>query len=195
MYEKWQICTDETKGMSGRVAQLPLKKIWWIDANVHKTHSSLLYRLPTDPTQPPTVVCKMEAQLNYIHIAYTFFCTFGADLHAQLINKISASELSRKFIKSVMSVGYLPNPPPSKNASFLKTWVPTLTGGSHIPVKKRSSVPRGSLCECRGSEGEKKRRKERGRDSLHPYSSGFGLMLLLLGLGFKNVRTVYAAWW
>ncbi len=34
------------------------------------------------PTQPPTVVCKME------HIARTFFCTFGADLYAQpvLIN-------------------------------------------------------------------------------------------------------------
>ncbi len=32
---------------------------------------------------------------------------FGADSHAQsvLINKISASELSRKFIKSALSVG------------------------------------------------------------------------------------------
>ena len=32
---------------------------------------------------------------------HSHFCTFGADLHAQsvLVNKISASELSRKFIK------------------------------------------------------------------------------------------------
>ncbi len=35
------------------------------------------------------------------------FCIFGADLHAQsvLVNKISASELSRKFIKSALFVG------------------------------------------------------------------------------------------
>ncbi len=37
----------------------------------------------------------------------TRFCTFGADLHAQsvLSNKISASELTRKFIKSALLVG------------------------------------------------------------------------------------------
>ncbi len=35
------------------------------------------------------------------------FCTLGADLHAQsvLIDKLSASELSRKFIKSALWVG------------------------------------------------------------------------------------------
>ncbi len=45
----------------------------------------------------------MEAQLEYIR-----FCMFGADLHAQseLINKICASELSRKFIKDALLVGY-----------------------------------------------------------------------------------------
>ncbi len=46
-------------------------------------------------TQPPTVVCKMEAQLEYVHISHTrFFCTFGTDLHALsvLIKTISASE-------------------------------------------------------------------------------------------------------
>ena len=32
-------------------------------------------------TRPPIVVCKMEAWLEYIHIAYTF-CTLGADLYA-----------------------------------------------------------------------------------------------------------------
>ncbi len=44
-------------------------------------------------------MCKIEAQLEHIHIAYTFFARFGADLYAQsvLINKISASELTRKF--------------------------------------------------------------------------------------------------
>ncbi len=47
---------------------------------------------------------KMEAQSEHAHVAHTlFFCTSGADLHAQsvLINKISSSELSRKFIKEV----------------------------------------------------------------------------------------------
>ena len=52
------------------------------------------------PSQPPIVVFKMEAQLKHIHIAYTF-CT---NLYAQsvLINKISAWELRRKFIKSLL---------------------------------------------------------------------------------------------
>ena len=54
-------------------------------------------------TQPPTVVCKVEAQLAYIHVAYTF----DAELYAQsvLIDKISASVLSRKLIKSALLVG------------------------------------------------------------------------------------------
>ncbi len=39
---------------------------------------------------------------------HTCFCTLGNDLHAQLviINKISASELRRKFIKSALLVGH-----------------------------------------------------------------------------------------
>ncbi len=46
---------------------------------------------------------------------YTFhtrFCTFGADSYAQsvLINKISAAELSRKFIKTALLVGSLSLP-------------------------------------------------------------------------------------
>ncbi len=51
---------------------------------------------------------KMEGQLEYIYlqIAYTF-CTFGADLYPQsvLINKISESDFSRRFIKSALLVG------------------------------------------------------------------------------------------
>ena len=31
-------------------------------------------------TQPAKVICKMEAQLEYIRIGYTFFCTFGRRL-------------------------------------------------------------------------------------------------------------------
>ncbi len=40
---------------------------------------------------------------------HTCICTFGADLYAQsvLINKISASELSWKFIKVALLVGYV----------------------------------------------------------------------------------------
>ncbi len=47
----------------------------------------------------------MEALLEHMHIAYY---TFGANLHAQLvlINKVYALELSRKFIKSALLVGY-----------------------------------------------------------------------------------------
>ncbi len=41
------------------------------------------------------------------HCVHGFFCTFGANLHAQSmpINIISASELRRKFIKCALSVG------------------------------------------------------------------------------------------
>ena len=50
----------------------------------------------------------MEAQSEYVHVAYTFFARLGADLRAQSvpINKISASELTRKFIKGALLVGY-----------------------------------------------------------------------------------------
>ncbi len=50
----------------------------------------------------------MEAQLEYAHVACTLSRTLGTDLHARsaLINKISALELSRKFIKSALLVGY-----------------------------------------------------------------------------------------
>ena len=62
-------------------------------------------------TQPPTVVCETESQLEYIHIGimHGFFCTFGADLYAQWVfsNYISASELRRrKFTKGALLVGY-----------------------------------------------------------------------------------------
>ena len=48
---------------------------------------------------------KLSWNILYEH---TSFCTFGADFHAQpvLNNKISASELSEKFIKSTLLVGY-----------------------------------------------------------------------------------------
>ncbi len=56
------------------------------------------------------VACKIEAQLEYVHVAYTF-CMFGTVLYAQLalINKISASELNWKFNKGPLLVGYNKN--------------------------------------------------------------------------------------
>ena len=49
---------------------------------------------------------KWELSQN-MYTLHTRFRTLGTDLYAQpvLINKISASELSRKFIKSVLLVG------------------------------------------------------------------------------------------
>ena len=43
----------------------------------------------------------------YMYTLHTHFCTFGANLYGQsvLINKIPASELSRKFVKSALLVG------------------------------------------------------------------------------------------
>ncbi len=50
---------------------------------------------------------KMEAQSEYVHIAYTLLPRLGADSHAPsvLSNKISASEIRRKFVKSALLVG------------------------------------------------------------------------------------------
>ena len=49
----------------------------------------------------------MEAQSEHVHVTCTFFALFGTDLHAQsvLSDKISASELRRKFMKSAFLVG------------------------------------------------------------------------------------------
>ncbi len=72
-------------------------------------HAYRAIESPGSPTQPPTVVYKLKVQVEYtcIYTLHTHFCTFGADLYAQsvLINKISESELSRKFIKSALLVG------------------------------------------------------------------------------------------
>ncbi len=50
-------------------------------------------------TQPPTAVCKMEAQSEYAHVAYTFLHVWApiCMLSRCLATKISASELRRKF--------------------------------------------------------------------------------------------------
>ncbi len=44
-------------------------------------------RMQTQP--PPKVLRNMEAQLEHVHVAYTYFATFGADSHARsvIINK------------------------------------------------------------------------------------------------------------
>ena len=49
--------------------------------------------------------CKLGRE--YVHVAHTFFARLGTDLCAQSVlnNKISASELSGKFIKSTLLVG------------------------------------------------------------------------------------------
>ncbi len=62
---------------------------------------------PSPTTQPLTVVCKMEGQLEHIHVAHTSLHVSVLTLHAQsmLINKASASELGRKLVRSALLVG------------------------------------------------------------------------------------------
>ena len=57
-------------------------------------------------TQPPTVACKMKAQLE---CACTMHARLATIRNAQsvTINKISVLELSRKFVKSALLVGYV----------------------------------------------------------------------------------------
>ncbi len=67
--------------------------------------TSLFYK----HTQPhATWDAKWKLSWN-VYTLRAHYCTFGADLHAQsvIINKISASELSRKLIKSALLVGHV----------------------------------------------------------------------------------------
>ena len=63
--------------------------------------------LPNPTTNGGMQKKKMEAQSEHVHVAYTSLHVFGADLDAQsaISNKISESELRRKFIRSVLLVG------------------------------------------------------------------------------------------
>ncbi len=80
-----------------------------------KDQSASCMYLPS--TQPPTVVCKMEAQLEYVHIAYTSLHVWPqfVQYSQSVLIKKSASELSRKIIgwdagvtpKSLPMVGYV----------------------------------------------------------------------------------------
>ncbi len=72
------------------------------------THAGLQngssFILIDNPTQPATMVCKVEAQSEYVRIACTSLhvsCRFCV-LSRWLSTKISASELRRKFIKSAL---------------------------------------------------------------------------------------------
>ncbi len=69
----------------------------------HKTREKQLEKLPNH--QWWYAKWKLIAICTHCH---TCFCTFGADFLAQpvLINKTSASEFSRKFIKVALLVGY-----------------------------------------------------------------------------------------
>ncbi len=57
--------------------------------------------------QPPTVACKNGSSVGIRTRCIRVFCTFGTDLYAPsvLINKVSASQLSRKFIKVELLAG------------------------------------------------------------------------------------------
>ncbi len=71
-----------------------------------------------------------------MYTLHTRFCTFGTDLYAQsvLSNKISASELSRKFIKSALLVGSLP--PQKKKPSTAKNGTPAKYMWGLLEAKK-----------------------------------------------------------
>ncbi len=73
---------------------------------------SFLFCLPLfvkiTATQPSVVACKKEAQLEHVHIAYTFLRVWRrlVMLRQCLLTKISAAELRKKFFKSALLVGF-----------------------------------------------------------------------------------------
>ena len=76
------------------------------------------------PAQPPTVLSKMKAQLESItqciHILH-----FWHSVGAYYCNKLSVLELSRKFTKSALLVGWYPQHSFSEWAANLATTVHT----------------------------------------------------------------------
>ena len=67
---------------------------------------------PTHPPNRQRVVCQVEGSVGTCSLCTHVFARPCADLHAQsvLANKISASELSRKSIKSALLVGTISLP-------------------------------------------------------------------------------------
>ncbi len=97
--------------------------------------------------------CKLSCNIYTLLIR---FCTFGADLYAQsvLINKNSASELTRKFIKSAGLVGqahltcayeigasYLPLPPLSPSHKPLTSFSLEVPQTQGFPTFSSACVP------------------------------------------------------
>ena len=77
--------------------------------------------LPSSPPHPTTNGGMQNG--SSVYTLHTRFCRFDADLHAQsvIIDKISASELSRKFIKSALLVGHHHCPPRSPMQMYTHT--------------------------------------------------------------------------
>ena len=103
-----------------------------------------------------------------MYTLHTLFCMFGADLCAQsvLLNKISASELSRKFIKSALLVGQWGRDAGGKRGKlppsplFFEWWAAWLAG-IEIPLPSSFFPPHlycHSACCCL-KERERKRDK------------------------------------
>ena len=89
-----------------------------------------------------------------MYTLHTRFCTFRADLYAQsvLINEISASELSRKFIKSALLAGQ------SRNRLSEKS---TLSPKVYTTSKYRSLTVSGILSRVGRKEGRKEKKKKK----------------------------------
>ncbi len=79
----------------------------WKEKKRRRRERSLSIAERRGEPQPATVACKTEAQSERARVSYAFLARFGADSHARsaLVDKTSASELSRKFIKGALSVG------------------------------------------------------------------------------------------
>ena len=98
---------DFSRSSTPLLPTLPLVRVLVVPEPIFCLCCPLPMVLLLTHAQPVTVVCKMEAQLEYVYTLHTCYCMFGGDLYANsvLINKNFASELGRKFIKSASLVG------------------------------------------------------------------------------------------
>ena len=112
-------CQGETSRVGNLESNCSKKKtwnfavlLWWSAARTPNSTGACRVTRERErerETQPPTVACKKwKFSRKYVHVAYMFSHVWAPTrmLSRCLLTRVSASELSRKLIKSALLVGW-----------------------------------------------------------------------------------------